>query len=954
MSHLHEDERIQQALQKARRGMRSGAWALALWAAAGLAAAEEAKTDEKKPDPPKVTAGADGFSLQSANGDFKLQLRGYAHFDGRFFPSDEGRLAVDSFLLRRARPVLAGVLGRHFEFQIMPDFGMGTTVLQDAWVDANYSPKARVRVGKFKSPVGLERLQSATALSFVERAYPTALVPNRDVGIMLHGELAGGVVAYAAALLNGAPDGGSVDLDLNDGKDVAGRLFLSPWKRGSSALRNLGFGVAGTTGRQSGPLPAYRSGGQVSLLTIVSGITADGTRQRLSPQLSFYSGPFGLLAEYAWTESWLRKASTGTRARFSGEAWQATATFTLTGEPASFTGVRPREAFDPGRGRLGALELAARVNGSSTSRTTRPASSTGVQRGLRRHWKAKTGQAPSIQQSHGGSGKQARAVIDGLEADVVTLALAYDIDAIAKTRPAPADWQRRLPHNSAPYTSTIVFLVRKGNPKGIRDWGDLGEAGRLGHHARTRRPRAARAGTTSPHGRGRCGSRAATTRRARRSCAAALPQRARCSTRAPAARPPRSSSAASATCCSPGRTRRCSPCRSSGGQVRDRRASPQHPGRAAGRGGRQQRRPRRARAPRRRPTSSSSIRRGPGDRRRSTTTGPARRRGSPSRGQFPPVRSSSPIDEVFGGWEKAQRRTSPTAARSTRSTAPAESRMRDDRLRCRRHSALPGFGLTLGLTLFYLCLLVLIPLAALVLKAAPRMTAGRVLAATTAIRACSRRTAELRRVARAALVNAVFGLLVAWVLVRYRFPGRRLVDALVDLPFALPTAVAGIALTTLYAETGWLGRTLGDRHPGRLTPRLGIVVALTFIGLPFVVRTVQPVLEDLDRESRRPPRASARRRGRPVRRVILPRCCRRWLTGFALAFARAVGEYGSVVFIAGNMPMKTEIAPLLIMTKLEQFDYAGATAIGVTMLVASFVLLLIINLLQGGAGDSRH
>jgi phosphate-selective porin OprO/OprP len=254
-------------------------------------------------------------------------------------------------------------VGRHFEFQIMPDFGMGTTVLQDAWLDVNYSPKLRVRVGKLKSPVGLERLQSATAITFVERAYPTALVPNRDVGVMLHGELAGGVLAYAAGLFDGAPDGGSVDLDLADGKDLAGRVFLSPWKRSDSALKGLGFGIGGTTGRQTGALPAYRTGGQVSLLTIAPGVTYDGTRNRLSPQLSFYTGRFGLMAEYAWSESWVQKAATETRTQFIGEAWQATATLTLTGEPASYAGVRPREAFEPGTGKWGALELAARANG---------------------------------------------------------------------------------------------------------------------------------------------------------------------------------------------------------------------------------------------------------------------------------------------------------------------------------------------------------------------------------------------------------------------------------------------------------------------------------------------------------------------------------------------------------------------------------------------------------------
>jgi phosphate-selective porin OprO/OprP len=373
---------------------RAGAWVVALMLAAAGAGARETPRPETKPEvpptprpevkpvpdakpapdtrksetrkqaePPKLSAGADGFTLQSASGDYRLQLRGYAHFDGRFFPSDEGALAIDNFLLRRVRPILAGTVARYFDFQIMPDFGGGTTVLQDAYLDVRYSPKARVRVGKFKGPVGLERLQSATAISFVERAYPTALVPNREVGVMIHGDLAGGVIAYAAGVFDGAPDGGSVDLDLGDGKDVGGRVFLSPWKRGRGALGGLGFGIAGTTGKQSGALPAYRSGGQVSLLTLVQGITADGTRNRYSPQLSFYSGPFGLMAEYAWSESWVKKASAGTRAQFTGEAWQATATFALTGESASYSGVRPIEAFEPGKGKWGALELAARVNG---------------------------------------------------------------------------------------------------------------------------------------------------------------------------------------------------------------------------------------------------------------------------------------------------------------------------------------------------------------------------------------------------------------------------------------------------------------------------------------------------------------------------------------------------------------------------------------------------------------
>jgi sulfate transport system permease protein len=197
------------------------------------------------------------------------------------------------------------------------------------------------------------------------------------------------------------------------------------------------------------------------------------------------------------------------------------------------------------------------------------------------------------------------------------------------------------------------------------------------------------------------------------------------------------------------------------------------------------------------------------------------------------------------------------------------------------------------------------------------------------------------------VINAVFGMLVAWVLVRYRCPGRRVVDALVDLPFALPTAVAGIALTAIYAPNGWLGAPLGEYFGLKVafTP-LGILVALTFIGLPFVVRTVQPVLEDLERELEEAAQSLGASRAQTFTRVIFPTVLPALLTGFALAFARAVGEYGSVIFIAGNMPMVSEIAPLMIITKLEQYDYAGATAIAVVMLVASFILLLAINLLQ--------
>jgi sulfate transport system permease protein len=258
---------------------------------------------------------------------------------------------------------------------------------------------------------------------------------------------------------------------------------------------------------------------------------------------------------------------------------------------------------------------------------------------------------------------------------------------------------------------------------------------------------------------------------------------------------------------------------------------------------------------------------------------------------------------------------------------------------------LPGFGLTLGFSLFYLSLVVLIPLAALVLEAAS--FGGQSLwRATTAPRVLASYRLTFGAAFAAALVNAVFGLVVAWVLVRYRFPGRRVLDALVDLPFALPTAVAGIALTTLYAETGWLGRPLAALGLKVAFTPLGVAVALTFIGLPFVVRTLQPVLEALDPEVEEAAASLGADRGQVVLRVVLPAIAPAWLTGAALAFARALGEYGSVVFISGNLPMKTEIAPLVIMTRLEQYDYAGATAVAVTLLVTSFLLLGAINLLQ--------
>jgi len=263
----------------------------------------------------------------------------------------------------------------------------------------------------------------------------------------------------------------------------------------------------------------------------------------------------------------------------------------------------------------------------------------------------------------------------------------------------------------------------------------------------------------------------------------------------------------------------------------------------------------------------------------------------------------------------------------------------------RRRPAFPGARLALGLALLYLSLIVLVPLAALALSAST-MTWSRFVAAATAPRALASYRLTLSAAALAATVNAAFGLVVAWVLVRYRFPARRIVDGMVDLPFAMPTAVAGIALTTVYAPTGWIGQWLAPLGIQVAFAPLGVVVALTFIGLPFVVRTVQPVLLDLDPEVEEAAASLGASRWETFRRVTFPSLLPALVTGFALAFARALGEYGSVIFISGNLPLRTEVTSLVIMSRLEEFDYAGATAIALVMLVGSFLLLLAINALQ--------
>ena len=266
-------------------------------------------------------------------------------------------------------------------------------------------------------------------------------------------------------------------------------------------------------------------------------------------------------------------------------------------------------------------------------------------------------------------------------------------------------------------------------------------------------------------------------------------------------------------------------------------------------------------------------------------------------------------------------------------------------LTLRRRSVIPGFGLSLGLTLAYLGLIVLIPLCVLLLQAGEAGWA-KIWSELVSVRTLAAFRLSFGIALLAAAVNAVFGLILAWVLVRYEFPGRRIMDAMIDLPFALPTAVAGVSLTQLYAENGWLGQFLAPAGIKIAFTPLGILVALVFVGLPFVVRTVEPLLRDFDRQMEEAAALLGASRSAILRRVVFPPLLPGVITGFTLAFARAIGEYGSVIFIAGNMPRYTEIVPLLIVIKLEQFDYAGATVVAALMLVASFLLLLAINLLQ--------
>jgi len=338
-------------------------------AAAGVVEDAPAAASQEKPAEPAARqdkaqgkAGyKGGFWVQSEDESFKLRVGGYAQLDGRSYSSDSSKLGVDTFILRRARPTVQGTLAKCVDFYINPDFGGGTTVLQDAYLDAHYTPRLRVRAGKMKTPFGLERLQSASSLLFVERAFPTAIAPNRDLGVQLHGELAGGLAVYAAGVFNGVGDGASADRDIGDSKDVAGRLWFRPFKNSSSkAVKGFGLGIAATTGKDEGALASYRTPGQLVFFSYASDAVATGTRRRFSPQAYHYAGPLGLLAEYARSAQEIRRGTA--QAKLQMSAWQVSASFVLSGEGASYGGVKPKKAFEPGKA-WGAWELAARVEG---------------------------------------------------------------------------------------------------------------------------------------------------------------------------------------------------------------------------------------------------------------------------------------------------------------------------------------------------------------------------------------------------------------------------------------------------------------------------------------------------------------------------------------------------------------------------------------------------------------
>lgn len=335
-----------------------------------LEIADETAATKAKESAVVTASSKDGFSLTSADKAFQLKLRGYVQADARFFLSDDEKKATDSFLMRRVRPILEGKLYNDFDYRVMTDFGGGSAVLYDAQLGYTAAPGLKFRAGKFKPPLGLERLQSASELMFIERGLPTSLVPTRDVGFQISGDLADGVVSYAIGAFNGVTDGGNGDGDSNDGKDFIGRVFLTPFKTTDiSALSGLSVGLAASTGDQSGTptapgLPSFKSIGQNTYFSYRTGtnaadaVVADGSRVRLSPQATYYYKSLGVLAEYVQSEQDVTKGSSSDS--LANEAWQVAASYVLTGEDATYKGVLPRTPFDPKQGQWGAFEVAAR------------------------------------------------------------------------------------------------------------------------------------------------------------------------------------------------------------------------------------------------------------------------------------------------------------------------------------------------------------------------------------------------------------------------------------------------------------------------------------------------------------------------------------------------------------------------------------------------------------------
>ena len=333
--------------------------------------AQEVSSQASPPAPPRVVVGEEGIALESGNGNYRLQIGLLLHADGRFALADESEQYVDNFVMRRFRPYLRGRLGRHFEFFVNPDFAGGTLTVQDAYVDTIFAPAFRIRAGKGKTPFGFERLQPAANMLFMERAFPTALAPNRDIGVQVLGDLSGGVVSYLAGVMNGVADGASADVETNDGKDLSGRLVLRPFNRAKSgaAARGLGFGIAASRGDARGilALPVLRTQTlqQPYFSYAIAGTpasVADGVRTRYSPSIWYFHKAFGGWAEYVHTRTPVRRGDT--RAEIDHDAWQVTGSWVLTGENAtdSSGGVRPRRNFDFGAGGWGAFQVALRYH----------------------------------------------------------------------------------------------------------------------------------------------------------------------------------------------------------------------------------------------------------------------------------------------------------------------------------------------------------------------------------------------------------------------------------------------------------------------------------------------------------------------------------------------------------------------------------------------------------------